>query len=387
MPTFAKLRARVTSEQRTFFDYLWKFRQSHPEWPATHDVYRHHIEKPALTKLLSGSTGALVLQNQSGGHETYELRTLGILCTSNGESYHRWLLRLVNFLRDIFYQPERKELVSHSEIQSALSLSDIETVTLGQILQGFLGMYAYFEPNSSNWKISIPSRELENLPRKGSLESEFTAILDGLAKQQWHIFATERMKALSSNSSIYEAFGVAPADTNHRRYQVFVSSTFDDLKPERQHVMQALLECHCIPVGMELFPAASLNQWKLIQRVIEESDYYLVIVGGRYGSCPPRGGKSYTEREYDYALKLKKPILGFYHDDPDSLPRKFADKDPQAPARLAAFSRKIKRRVCHPWLMPAELGSAVKSAIHDEIHRNPQRGWMRAPAIKHHDLA
>ncbi len=74
-----------------------------------------------------------------------------------------------------------------------------------------------------------------------------------------------------------------------KRYQVFVSSTFTDLEKERQEVMQALLELECIPSGMELFPAANEDQWSLIKKVIDDADYYVVVVGGRYGSLGPEG--------------------------------------------------------------------------------------------------
>ena len=40
-----------------------------------------------------------------------------------------------------------------------------------------------------------------------------------------------------------------------KRYQVFVSSTYEDLKEERTEVLHALLELDCIPCGMEYFPA------------------------------------------------------------------------------------------------------------------------------------
>jgi len=86
-----------------------------------------------------------------------------------------------------------------------------------------------------------------------------------------------------------------------KRYQVFVSSTFQDLQEERQEVIQALLELDCIPSGMELFPAANETQWELIKRVIDECDYYLLILGGRYGTIGPHG-LSYTEMESDYAI-------------------------------------------------------------------------------------
>ena len=81
-----------------------------------------------------------------------------------------------------------------------------------------------------------------------------------------------------------------------KRYQVFVSSTYADLREERQEVIQALLELDCIPAGMELFPAADDDQWTLIRKVIDDCDYYIVILAGRYGSLGP-GGKSYTQIE------------------------------------------------------------------------------------------
>src|SRR5258708_26313078 len=102
--------------------------------------------------------------------------------------------------------------------------------------------------------------------------------------------------------------------TPEKRYQVFVSSTFLDLQEERQEVIQALLELDCIPAGMELFPSADDDQWTLIKNIIDDSDYYLVIIGGRYGSESPTG-LSYTRMEYEYALSQKKPVIGFVHKD------------------------------------------------------------------------
>ena len=79
-----------------------------------------------------------------------------------------------------------------------------------------------------------------------------------------------------------------------KRYQVFVSSTYADLREERQRVIQALMEMDCIPSGMELFPAADEEQWHFIRKVIDDCDYYLLIIGGRYGLTPE--GLSYTEK-------------------------------------------------------------------------------------------
>jgi Domain of unknown function (DUF4062) len=56
------------------------------------------------------------------------------------------------------------------------------------------------------------------------------------------------------------------------KYQVFISSTYEDLKEERDRVIKAILEMSHIPVGMEMFNAADESQWNIIKRRIEESD-------------------------------------------------------------------------------------------------------------------
>src|SRR4051794_5259036 len=134
-----------------------------------------------------------------------------------------------------------------------------------------------------------------------------------------------------------------------KRYQVFVSSTFRDLKDERREVMQALLEMDCIPAGMELFPAADDDAWKLIQRVIDQSDYYVVIVGGKYGTTDAEG-ISYTEREYDYATSRTKHVLAFLHENPEALAGTKLELDGDLRERLTVFRRRIeKEHTCKYW--------------------------------------
>ncbi len=103
-----------------------------------------------------------------------------------------------------------------------------------------------------------------------------------------------------------------------KRYQVFVSSTFADLQEERQQVIQALMEMDCIPAGMELFPATDEEQWEFIKRIIDDCDYYLLIIGGRYGSVSS-DGVSYTEMEYEYAVSKGLKVIALLHDEPQQL--------------------------------------------------------------------
>lgn len=140
--------------------------------------------------------------------------------------------------------------------------------------------------------------------------------------------------------------------------------------------MQALLELSCIPAGMEMFPAANEDQWELIRTVIDESDYYVVIVGGRYGSVTAEG-VSYTEKEFDYAVERGKPIAGFIHASPGDIPASKTELDPAAAERLDAFREKVKKRVVKTFTDPASLGGAVSRSLVALMKKHPKPGWVR----------
>lgn len=161
------------------------------------------------------------------------------------------------------------------------------------------------------------------------------------------------------------------------RYQVFVSSTFADLKDERQEVMQAILELGCFPAGMELFPASNESQWELIRRVIDDSDYYVVIVGGRYGSTDP-DGVGFTEREYDYARTQGIPMLSFVHEDPESIIVRKSENTDEGRRRLANFKAKVLNdKMCKFWNSAGDLGGKVSRSLFQAIQFNPREGWVR----------
>ncbi len=165
-----------------------------------------------------------------------------------------------------------------------------------------------------------------------------------------------------------------------KRYQVFVSSTYEDLRAERQEVMHALLELDCIPAGMELFPAANEDQWSLIRRVIDECDYYIVISAGRYGSIGPQG-QSYTEMEYRYAVAAGKPVIAFLHKDPLQLTAARVEQTDDGKAKLRAFRELLQQRMCKYWDTPAELGSVVSRSLVRLTRTDPATGWIRADQV------
>ncbi|MCP3807735.1 DUF4062 domain-containing protein [Paenibacillus sp. Lou8.1] len=165
-----------------------------------------------------------------------------------------------------------------------------------------------------------------------------------------------------------------------KRYQVFISSTYQDLQEERQEVMQALLELDCIPSGMELFPAANDDQWTLIKKVIDDSDYYMVIIGGRYGSLGPEG-LSFTEMEYRYAVSCGKPVIAFLHKNPGELSANRTEKDPDSFIKLNDFRKMAENKLVKYWTTPFDLGSMVSRSLIRLIKTNPAIGWVRADQV------
>ena len=165
-----------------------------------------------------------------------------------------------------------------------------------------------------------------------------------------------------------------------KKHQVFVSSTYIDLIEERKELVQALLELDCIPAGMEMFPASNEDQWSLIQRVIDECDYYVLIIGNRYGSLGD-DGISYTEKEYDYAIEKNVPTLAFMHSEPEELPVKHSELDSGKRIKLEEFRKKVQRKLVKYYNSPGDLGGKVSRALIQLISRVDRPGWVRGDSL------
>lgn len=167
-----------------------------------------------------------------------------------------------------------------------------------------------------------------------------------------------------------------------KKYQIFVSSTYEDLVEERKNVSQALLECNCIPAGMELFPASNKKSWDIIKKVIDDSDYYLLIIAGRYGSLGTNDeGKEvgFTEMEYDYALKIGKPIIAFIHSNISELKVGQVEATDAGKARLDRFRNKVmdSGRNVKMWKDVGSLISGIATSIPALITDCPSYGWVK----------
>ena len=144
--------------------------------------------------------------------------------------------------------------------------------------------------------------------------------------------------------------------------------------------MRVLLDLDCIPSGMEMFPAADEDQWTLIKGVIDDCDYYIVIIAGRYGSTGP-DGVSYTEKEYRYAVEKNKPVLAFLHGDTDAIPKKHTEETAEGQEKLRVFCDLVQKKMCKKWKTPHELGSLVGRSLTQLRKNHPGVGWVRGDQV------
>lgn len=166
-----------------------------------------------------------------------------------------------------------------------------------------------------------------------------------------------------------------------KRSQVFVSSTYEDLKEERSKVITALLDLGHIPCGMEYFPAADEDAWNCIERLIPQCDYYVVLVAGKYGSIAPGDTKSYTHKEYELAVASEVPVLGLLHRNPTEIPKRLCETDPKIQKKLDQFRALVKRRLCRFWTAADQIPGELLASLAHQINRVPRVGWVRADSI------
>lgn len=171
-----------------------------------------------------------------------------------------------------------------------------------------------------------------------------------------------------------------------KRYQVFVSSTFRDLKKERWEAFKALITMDCIVAGMEYFPAVDEEQFKYIKEIIDDCDYYLLILGGRYGTLAP-DGVSYTEKEYDYALSKGIKKVALIHGAPEQLRPPKRELEAEQISRFEKFREKVctGRHVAF-WHNKKDLAGKVALSMHTAIKKFPAIGWIRNATVKNRDF-
>jgi hypothetical protein len=169
------------------------------------------------------------------------------------------------------------------------------------------------------------------------------------------------------------------------KLQIFISSTYSDLIPERQAAIEAILESGNIPAGMELFTAGDRSQWEVIQQWINNSDVYMMILGGRYGSIEPSSGLSYTELEYNFAVSSRKPHFAVVINE-DALEKRrkqlgdeVIEKD--NPEKLKDFRARVLCKMSSFFSDHKDVKLAIFKTVPQLAQEHELKGWVRAEEV------
>lgn len=166
-----------------------------------------------------------------------------------------------------------------------------------------------------------------------------------------------------------------------KKLQVFVSSTFTDLKEERQAAVEAILSSGHIPAGMELFSAGDESQMTVIERWINESDIFLLILGGRYGSIESKSGKSYTHLEYEYAISHGKPLFAVVISE-EALEKKVKNAgtlviEQENAKELKTFKLEVTNNLVKFFDDTKDIKLAIHETLSEFNYRKDLLGWIR----------
>lgn len=165
-----------------------------------------------------------------------------------------------------------------------------------------------------------------------------------------------------------------------KKYQVFVSSTYTDLRDDRQVAVETILKAGDIPAGMELFAASDESQMDVIKRWIDESDIYMLILGGRYGSIEPKSGKSYIQLEYEYAIERSIPFFAIVMSE--SLLEKRVKEygtsyiETNHSELYKNFKDKVLKKMCKFYDDPKDIKLAIFETLTDYHNRYQLTGWI-----------
>lgn len=172
---------------------------------------------------------------------------------------------------------------------------------------------------------------------------------------------------------------------NTKKFGIFVSSTYKDLMEERKAASNAILSVGHIPMGMELFTPNGSSSINVIKASIDNSDFLLLIIAGKYGSTCMDDGieKSYVEMEYDYAKKTGKPVLLFYYKDISKLPAYKVEETQKKKNKLFKFLSRVQDDVLGmEWSDESELEKKIIATL-AQINNNEYEtlGWIRVKDV------
>jgi hypothetical protein len=146
--------------------------------------------------------------------------------------------------------------------------------------------------------------------------------------------------------------------------RIFISSTWEDLQPEREAVEKALQRMQDTTfAGMEYFGSRPETPKEASLAEVDRSHIYVGIFAHRYGS-------GITEAEYRRAKELGLPCLIYFKDDRVPVLPANIERDPQKTAKLEALKDELnEQHIVSFFTTSDQLATQVVTDLHNFLGR------------------
>jgi hypothetical protein len=163
-----------------------------------------------------------------------------------------------------------------------------------------------------------------------------------------------------------------------KKYHIFVSSTADDLKNERQALCRIIFELGHIPICADSLDITEKAGWRIIKKNIADSDYFISLVAHRYGQLPEGlGGRAGSaEIEYAQAIRARVPVLALIIADKARWKDAKKDKERKLVGALNEFKEKLRSHPYAEWLNMQDLNQNARELLSRELALNPAGAWV-----------
>ena len=163
------------------------------------------------------------------------------------------------------------------------------------------------------------------------------------------------------------------------KHHIFIGSTLDDLKNERKELPRIVMELGHVPVMADYLDSKARNAPKLLQKAIEECDYFVALLAHKYGDLD--GNALPLLAECSIAAKKGIPILALVIDEKARWKPAKKEKDDALIRKLDDFKARLRAGPCETWINTPDLCHKAHALLAQELSLNARPGWIRADKL------
>jgi hypothetical protein len=163
------------------------------------------------------------------------------------------------------------------------------------------------------------------------------------------------------------------------KYHIFIGSTLDDLKNERKMLPRIVMELGHIPVMADYLDDTARNSQNLLQKIIEECDYFVALAANKYSDMD--GKVTPLVKQCSLAAKKGIPVLALVIDEKARSTKAKKEQDPALIRKLDSFKSRLREGPYETWLNAPDLCQKAQSLLVQELNINARPGWVRAEKL------